>query len=61
MFHLAENDNQSQEDSGETQSGTANNKPDMSDWDNPAGSEDLRFSEIRKSFLMENDKDKEDR
>lgn len=39
-------------------SSTSTNRPDMSDWDRPAGNEELRLSELRKSFRIESDENK---
>ena len=34
------------------------NKPDMTDWDRPAGAESLRESELRKSFSLSEEENK---
>ena len=52
--------NQDDNDQSSCNSNASNstNRPDMSDWDRPAGNEDLRLSELRKSFRIESDENK---
>ena len=52
--------NQNNNDQSPCNSNASNstNSPDMSDWDRPAGNEELKLSELRKSFRIESDENK---
>jgi hypothetical protein len=51
----SESDQQGASSTGQSSN---DNRPDMTDWDKPAGSESLRESELRKSFSLEKEEDK---